>query len=162
MPPICWGFLAQKLTPTGLTARRKSTSVANLSERWCPQVSLTERHKPSMPPICWLLGLYMPPRSATVKHKSLKAADLFLSRGPRLLRRCGLSPVGPLNCRWTLGLFAFSLGTYGYGACDVRSRMGCQSHCAWSGWPSEKMPHRRAVLYAGRRRGRKIMFSSLL
>ena len=153
MPPICWGFLGQKLMPTGLTGRRKSTSVANLLERWCPQVVLTERHKSSMPPICWCLsGLSIPLRSATVKQKSLRAADLLQSRWSLAPPRCGISPVGLLNCGWMLGLFAF---IYGYGASDVRSRMGRQSHCAWSGWPSEKMPHRRAVLYARRRRGIK-------
>ena len=155
MPPICWGLLGQRLTPRGLTGRHKSASVANLLRPWCPQVEPTERHKSSMPPICWLLpGLSIPLRWATVKQKSVKAADLLHSRwSPAILtvrrksRRAAKLLVGA-------GALCFSLWVrYGYGASDVRSRMGRQSHCAWSGWPSEKMPHRRAVLYAGRRRG---------
>lgn len=151
MPLICWGILGQILTPRDLMGQRKSTSVANLLEPWCPQVVPMERHKPSMPPICWSLsGLITPLRSATVKQKSVKAADLLQSRwSPAPLTvRCKSRRAAKLSV--DAGALCLFLG---YSASDVRSRMGRQSHCAWSGWPSDKMPHRRAVLYAGRRRG---------
>ena len=157
MLPICWALLGQRLTPRCLTGRHKSTSVANLLEPWCPQVVPTERRKPSMPPICWSLsGLLLSLRLATVKQKSLKAADLLRSRWssvPSLMVRRKSRRAAKLS----VGAEAFCF-FYGYGASDVRSRMGRQSHCAWSGRPSDKMPHRRAVLYAGRWRGTKIHF----
>ncbi len=82
-------------------------------------------------------------------QKSVKAADLLPSRW---------SPASPTVRRKSrraakLSVSAGAFCFFGYGASDVRSRMGRQSHCAWSGWPSEKMPHRHAVLYAGGRRG---------
>lgn len=151
MPPICWAVLGQSLTPRGLTGRHKSTSVANLLRPWCPQVVPTERLKSSTLPICWLLsGLLLPLRSATVKQKSLKAADLLQSRwasAPITVRRKSRRAAR------LLGAPGHLIFLDGYSASDLRSRMGRQSHCAWSGWPSEKMPHRRAVLHAGRRRG---------
>ena len=159
-PLICWAVLGQLLIPRGLTGRHKPTSVANLLKTRYPQVALTAQHKPSMPPNCRLLsGKYTPLRWATVKRKSCKAADLLQSRWSsapptvqRKSRRAAnlLAGAEASGIFFTLYFFSF---LFGYGASDVRSRMGCQSHCAWSGWPSEKMPHRRAVLYASRWRG---------
>ena len=78
MSPICWALLGQRLMLRGLTEWRKSTSVAKFIELRCPQVIATERHKPSMPPAYWLLSSFSSQlKSATVRLKSIKAADLL-------------------------------------------------------------------------------------
>ena len=112
-----------------------------------------------MPPICWSLsGHAMLLRSATVKTKSIKAADLLQSWWPPGLSTMRHKSRRAAKLSMDTGAFCFSF-LFGYGASDVRSRMGCQSHCAWSGWPSGKMPHRCASLYAGQRRGITIFIS---
>ena len=137
MPLICRGFFGQRQTPRALTGRHKSTSVANLLGPWCSQVGSTERHKPSMPPIRWSPpGLLISLRSATVKRKSVKAADPLQSRwspAPLTVRQ-----KSPRAAKLSVGAGALCFYFFGYGASDVRSCTGCQSHCAWSGWPSEK------------------------
>ncbi|KAM0796647.1 hypothetical protein BDR22DRAFT_505509 [Usnea florida] len=138
MPPICHAFLGQRETPRALTERHKSTSVASLLRPRGPQVVPTERHKPSTPPICWSLsGLSTPLRRATVKTKSINAADLLQSRwssAPATVRRKSRRAA-----KLSVGAEAFSF-VHGFGASDLKSRTGHQSHRAWSGWPSEKSP----------------------
>ena len=152
MPPTCWTLLGQCLMPRASTERRKSTSVAHLLETWCPQGVPTERHKPSMPPIRRLLpGLLLPLGSATVKQKSVKAADLLRSRwSPAPLTvRCKSRRAAQL----LVGAGAFSFSFVGYGASDVRPRWAVNRTALGPGGQVNKMPHRRVVLYAGRRRG---------
>ena len=95
---------AYSLAPRAPTGRHKSTSAANLLEPWCSLGGQTEKHKSSMPLLCWSsLGHMRELGSATGRRKSTSVANRVLSLRLPVLLPVTKKTTLPMGCCILLG-----------------------------------------------------------
>ena len=99
--PFWW---ACSLTPRAPTGQHKSTSAAYLLEPWCSPGGQTEKHKSSMPLLCWSsLGHMRTLGRATGQRKSASAANLLRPQRPQESLTVKHKTSMPPICRAFLG-----------------------------------------------------------